>query len=372
VTLNRQVLFWLAALAVLAAVLVLLSGMLLPFIAGLTVAYFLDPVANRLQRFGFSRLAATILILLLFVLLLVALGVIFIPVLIEQFGNFLDALPRIVQGLEDMVPPKIADWLRANLGASGGENGRPTLGQFASQGAAWLGTVLGSLWSGGQSLLSLVALVVLAPVIAFYMLLDWRRMITTVDSWIPLHQRKTIEGLAHEIDGAVAGFVRGQATVCVLLGAFYALGLSLVGLDFGLLIGLTAGILSFIPFVGSTTGFVLSVGVALVQFWNEWLMIGAVIGVFALGQFLEGNILQPRLVGRSVGLHPVWLMFALLAFTYLFGFVGALVAVPVSAAIGVLTRFALGQYLASPLYTGEARPTPVRSPGDGEKRAPGR
>lgn len=358
-TFQRQLLFWLAALAVLVLALVLLSGVLLPFVAGMAIAYFLDPVADRLQRIGFSRLAATIVILLGFVLLLVVCASIFLPVLIEQFANFVAAAPRIVKGLEERVPPWVGDWLRSSIGIA--EDGGSTLGQLASQGAAWVGAVLGQIWSSGQSLIGVLGLVFLAPVVAFYMLLDWDRMVDTVDSWIPVHQRETVRGLARDIDAAVSGFIRGQALLCLLLGTFYALGLTLVGLDFGFLIGLTAGILSFIPFVGSLTGFVLSVGVALVQFWSDWVMIGAVVGVFALGQFIEGNILQPRLVGGAVGLHPVWTMFALLAFAYLFGFVGALLAIPLAAAIGVLSRFALKRYLASPYYTGAppARPTSV-------------
>jgi predicted PurR-regulated permease PerM len=147
--------------------------------------------------------------------------------------------------------------------------------------------------------------------------------------------------------------VRGQTAVCLILGSFYAVGLSLVGLNFGLLIGLISGVITFIPYVGSMTGLVLSVGIAFAQFWPAWTPVLVVAAIFFAGQFLEGYVLAPKLVGESVGLHPVWLMFALFAFGYLFGFVGLLLAVPLAAAAGVLARFALRQYLASPLYTGE-------------------
>jgi predicted PurR-regulated permease PerM len=189
------------------------------------------------------------------------------------------------------------------------------------------------------------------------MLVDWDRMVSMIDSWLPRNNRDTIRALAREINGTVAGFVRGQATVCLLLGLFYAVGLSLVGLNFGLLIGLGAGFVSFIPYVGSFTGLLVAGGVAIVQFWPDYLWILAVFGVFAVGQFIEGNILSPNLVGRSVGLHPVWLMFALFAFGSLFGFVGLLLAVPLAAVTGVLVRFALGRYLQSPLYTGGGKKT---------------
>jgi predicted PurR-regulated permease PerM len=177
-------------------------------------------------------------------------------------------------------------------------------------------------------------------------------MVATVDSWLPLSQRDTIRLIARDIDSAIAGFIRGQAMVCLILGGFYAIGLSLIGLNFGVLIGLTAGMLSFIPYVGSITGLILSVGVAIVQFWPDWTWIVATLGVFAFGQFVEGNILSPKLVGASVGLHPVWLMFALLAFSSLFGFVGLLLAVPLAAAVGVIARYGLARYMDSPLYRG--------------------
>jgi predicted PurR-regulated permease PerM len=191
--------------------------------------------------------------------------------------------------------------------------------------------------------------------VAFYLLLDWDHMIAKIDGWLPRDHLEEIRGLAREMDGAVAGFVRGQLSVCLLLGAFYAIALAVAGLNFGLLIGMGAGLVSFIPFVGAGLGFIVSMGVGVVQFWPEWPMILVIGAVFAVGQFLEGNILQPKLVGNSTGLHPVTLMFALFAFGYLFGFVGMLIAVPAAAMIGVLARFALKQYLASPVYTGSRR-----------------
>jgi predicted PurR-regulated permease PerM len=224
---------------------------------------------------------------------------------------------------------------------------------LVTQGAGWLTAFLKSLWSGGRALVSLFSLVVITPVVAFYLLYDWHTMIRVVDSWVPLRQSDTVRALAREIDAAIAGFVRGQSAVCLILGSFYAIALTLTGLNFGLLIGLLSGVITFIPYVGSMTGLILALGVAVAQFWPDYTSIGVVLGIFLLGQFLEGNVLSPKLVGESVGLHPVWLIFALLAFGYLFGFVGLLVAVPLAATIGVLARFALRRYLESSLYTGE-------------------
>jgi predicted PurR-regulated permease PerM len=197
-----------------------------------------------------------------------------------------------------------------------------------------------------------VALIVITPVVAFYLLYDWDRMIASIDDWLPREHRDTIHSLARELDGVLAGFVRGQLSVCAILGSYYAVSLSLIGLSFGFLIGAFAGMISFIPFVGSIFGGILSIGVAVVQFWDQPHLIAAVAAVFVAGQVTEGNFLTPKLVGGHVGLHPVWLMFALSAFGSLFGFAGMLVALPAAAAIGVIGRFGLARYKEGSLYRG--------------------
>ena len=256
-----------------------------------------------------------------------------------------------MERLQALISGPNREWLTKIFGGQVGDPGK-SVGGLMAQGASWLAAFLASLWSGGRALVSLFSLLIITPVVAFYLLCDWDRLLVTVDNWIPLPHRETVRGLAREMDAAIAGFVRGQAVICLILGVFYAVGLTLTGLHFGFLIGFGTGVMSFIPFVGALTGFLVAGGVAIAQFWPNWLSILAVVGVFAVGQVLEGYILSPKLVGARVGLHPVWLMFSLLAFGYLFGFVGLLVAIPLAAAIGVLTRFALRQYLASPLYTG--------------------
>lgn len=203
-----------------------------------------------------------------------------------------------------------------------------------------------------MSLFNVVMLLVLVPVITFYLLMDWDRMVAEVDKLLPRDHAPVIRRLASDIDRTLASFIRGQGTVCLILGTFYAVGLMLVGLKFGLVAGALAGALTFIPYVGAIVGGLLSIGLALFQFWGEWQWIIAVAAIFAVGQFVEGNILTPNLVGSSVGLHPVWLIFALSAFGTLFGFVGMLVAVPVAAALGVIARFAIERYHDSRLYRG--------------------
>jgi predicted PurR-regulated permease PerM len=352
-SLRWQVLFWVAAAVVFVIVLWLLREILLPFVAGMALAYLLDPLVKRLERIGLNRLVATLLVIGLFVIAFLLLIILIVPILGAQLAAFIERLPNTIARLQALVADPSRPWLRKVVG----EGFRDAdIGELVRQGSGYLATFLRSLWSGGQALVSIFSLVVITPVVAFYVLHDWDRMLATIDNCVPLPHRETVRALAREIDHAIAGFVRGQSGVCLILGSFYALGLSLTGLNFGLLIGLVSGIISFVPYVGSLTGLVLSLGVAIAQFWPAWTPIIVVACVFFVGQFLEGYVLSPKLVGESIGLHPVWLMFALFAFGYLFGFVGMLLAVPLAAASGVLVRFALRQYLASPLYTGAEPP----------------
>lgn len=350
---KRQAIFWLAALAIFGVFLWLFSSILLPFIVGMTLAYFLDPVADRLEKGGLSRMMATLLILLSFIVFFIGFLMLVVPMLVSQAADFAANLPEYITKLQSLVTAEQLDWLSSTLGidpAAIQRNIGSMLGQAASLGT----TVLQSIWSSGLSILNVASLFIITPVVAFYVLLDWDHMVNKVDSWIPRENVETVRAIGTDINSAIAGFIRGQGLVCIILGIMYATGLILIGLNFGLLIGIVAGLISFIPYVGSIIGFVLAMIVALVQFWPDWIMLGAVAVVFGIGQFIEGNILSPKLVGESIGLHPVWLMFALLAFGALFGFVGLLVAVPASAAIGVLVRFAISRYVASPLYHGHA------------------
>ena len=348
---QRHLAFWLMALAAFILLLWLLSGILLPFVAGLAIAYLLNPLADRLVKLGLNRMIAALLIITVAVLIFIAVILLVVPLIAGQLSSFIDSIPAYVAKLQALITDQSRPWLQKLLGS--GFSPQKSLGDVVTQGMGWVTAFLTSLWSGGRAVVSLFSLIVVTPVVAFYLIYDWHRMVRAVDSWIPVQQRETVHGLAREIDATISGYVRGQATVCLVLGSFYAVALMLSGLNFGLLIGLISGLISFIPYVGSMTGLVLSVGVAVVQFWPHYTSILIVLGIFLVGQFLEGNVLSPKLVGESVGLHPVWVIFALLAFGYLFGFVGLLVAVPLAATIGVLVRFALRRYLQSSIYTGE-------------------
>jgi predicted PurR-regulated permease PerM len=345
---KTQAQVWGVVLGVFFFLLWALGGVIMPFIVGGALAYFLDPVADRLQRAGLSRVAATAVITIGALLSVVLLLLAVVPLLVQQTTGLIQSAPEITQRLQGFLLtqfPDLADstsTIRQSLAELGAA--------IQAQGASLVQGVL----SSALGLVSAAVFIVVVPVVTFYMLMDWDHMIARIDAMLPRDHAPTIRRLACEIDTALAAFVRGQLSVCALLGTFYAVALMLAGLQFGLVVGAIAGAITFIPYVGSLVGGTLAIGLALFQFWGEPLSIALIAGIFMFGQFVEGNILTPKLVGHSVGLHPVWLIFALALFGSLFGFVGMLVAVPVAAAMGVFTRFALQQYQSSLLYQGEA------------------
>ena len=367
-SIERQLASWALALAALLVALHLLGSVVTPFAAGIALGYLLDPVVRRLERWGLGRLAGSLLILGLFVLTLALVLVILAPILANQLIGFSQKLPGYVMRLQSLAVTEGAafadkyggDWLNQfGLGGSlSADQLQKTVGDFVARGAQWALDAARSLLTGGAALLNFFSLLVVTPVVAFYILVDWNKMTATLDSWLPLDHRAGLRKIAAEINEALAGFLRGQSLVCLFLGLWYGLGLTLIGLDFGFLIGVIAGVLSFVPYVGSLTALVLSLGVGLVQGWPSLKLFLMAFGVVGAGQFLEGNVISPKLVGESIGLHPVWLMFALFAFGELFGFTGLIVAVPTAAALGVLVRHFLGLYLKSPLYRGHAEGAP--------------
>ena len=350
-SLRRQIVFWLVVLAFFVIFLWLFSTILLPFVAGMALAYFLDPVADRLERWGLSRTAATSLILLTFIVLLVLAFIIVIPLLAAQATDFAEKVPGYVSSLQQLIADPnssiLPPWLKSQIGSL-----KENVAKYAGEGASFLAGVFVQIWASGKALVDILSLLVITPIVAFYILLDWDNMVAKIDGWVPRDWVDVVRRLAGEMDHAIAGFVRGQGTICLVLAIFYGGSLSLAGLNFGLLIGIVSGLVSFIPYLGSLLGLVLSVGVALVQFWPDYPWIGLIAGIFFVGQIVDGYVLQPKLIGERVGLHPVWLMFSLLAFGALFGFVGLMVAVPASASIAVLVRYAISRYLDSDLYHG--------------------
>jgi predicted PurR-regulated permease PerM len=347
---RRHLTFWIVTLVVFALLLWLLSDILLPFVAGLALAYLQTPLADRLERAGMNRTLAALMIVGAVVLTLILLTLLLVPLLFDQAAALISGVPTYVARLHAQLSDSGPPWLRQMF--TGGNTGK-AMTDLLAQGAGYAAALMGSLWAGGKALASFISVLVIMPVVTFYLICDWHEMVAILDGWVPPQNRATVRRLVSEIDVAISGFLRGQAAVCLIVGVYYAVALSLIGLNFGLLIGLTAGVLTFMPYVGSMTGLLIGASVAVGQFWPQWIPIAGVIGIFLVGQFVEGNVLGPKLVGDNVGLHPVWLIFAMFAFGYLLGFVGLLIAVPLAAAIAVLFRFGLHHYLASSFYQGE-------------------
>ena len=343
---KQQVQYWgIGAVAVL-VIFYFLGSALTPFIVGAGLAYCLDPMADRLEAIGASRVVATVTITIGALLAFLAVVIVLVPFLVDQARALVATFPGMIETLRGFLAEKFPDGMEEGSALRNALN--TVQARLSESGGALLNSVLQSTLAVFDFLL----LLVVAPVVAFYLLLDWDNMIAKIDSWLPLDHKPTVRHLAREVDGVLNSFLRGQLTVMLFLGCFYALGLMLIGLEFGAFVGLFAGLISFIPYVGSIIGGAMALGLAIFQFWGEWGWIFAVAMVFVAGQFIEGNFLTPKLVGSSVGLHPVWLMFALSAFGVLFGFFGLLIAVPVAASLGVLARFALNQYLGGRLYRG--------------------
>ncbi|MCW1934230.1 AI-2E family transporter [Pararhodobacter zhoushanensis] len=343
---RRQLQFWGVFAALLVLVLWFLGDVLLPFVLGMTLAYFLDPIADRLEKLGMGRTAATVTISLGATLIFVLGILLIVPTLAQQLQALFTSIPERTTQLTDLLTERFPSLMDENSTL------RQSLASLAeavqSRGGELAQAILGS----AASVLNIVLLIVVVPVVAFYMLLDWDHMVARIDELLPRDHAPVIRRLASEIDRTVAAFVRGMGTVCLVMGVYYAVGLGLVGLQFGLVIGAITGLITFIPYVGALVGGTLALGLGLVQFWGDWVQVGLVAAVYIGGQAIEGNVLTPKLVGKSVGLHPVWLILALSVFGALFGFVGMLVAVPVAAAIGVMVRHATEVYQESSLYEG--------------------
>jgi predicted PurR-regulated permease PerM len=351
-TLRNQVLIWFGFLAALVLLLWLFRGIMLPFVVGIALAYLLNPLVNQLQRWRFNRVWATTVVLLSVITVVLSIFFMILPLVGQQVIGLIQRLPGYVADLQTLFArwsPEINEW----LGPERAAQLQTSLNDLARQVLGFIGTIPGELVNIGLTGATVIGFTVLTPVVSFYLLLDWEGMVRGVDGLLPQDHREEIKTVLKDIDGSMAGVIRGQGGVLLIDAVFYSTALSLIGLNFGLVVGLIAGLLSFVPFVGFTVGFGLSVGIALVQFWPNWWMVVLVGGVFLFWQFIEGNVLYPKLVGSAISINPVWMMFALLALGAIFGFVGLLLAVPLAAIVGVLVRYGVAKYKASTLYLGQ-------------------
>ena len=360
---KDQLKYWGAALAVFLFLLWWLGDVILPFVLGAAVAYLLDPIADRLEAIGLGRVVSVAIITVVMLLVFVASILLVIPTLIsqaaalsERIATLIERAPNTVAGAQLWLSETYPGLVEHLPEAADIETTLSTMLQNVTTGLRErAGTLIEGAIASMSGLFNVLVLFLIVPVVSVYLLIDWDRMMTKIDSLLPRDHAPVIRTLARQIDDTLASFVRGQGLVCLILGIYYAAALALVGLQFGLIVGAIAGFLTFIPYVGALVGGVLAIGLALFQFWGDWLWVIAVWAIFQSGQFVEGNFLTPKLVGDSVGLHPVWLLFALSAFGSVFGFVGLLVAVPLAAALGVIARFLTARYRASALYQGSGR-----------------
>lgn len=350
--------FWLGIALLFFGFIFLIHTILLPFVLGIFIAYFLTPAADKLQKTGLPRGLATFTILGGFFVALALLLLLVVPILVTQMSGLVAALPGYVHDIQSKYEPLLNHWL--GLDVSGGENLQSniqnTLTDHSGAVLKFAAGFAAGLFESGMAIINFFSLILITPVVAFYLIYDWHRIITRMDNLLPRHHAATIRQQIRIIDRTLSGFVRGQLNVCLLLGTFYALGLSLVGLKFGIIIGLVTGLLVIIPYLGMCFGMCVGLGVAFFQWDGDMHKILMVLAVFGIGQVLEGNFVTPKLVGEKVGLHPIWIIFGMLSGAALFGFVGVLLAVPVTAVIGVLIRFATHNYLKSGYYQGESQP----------------
>lgn len=344
----RVTLFWLGAIVFVLLAIHLLGGVLLPFVAGIGIAYLLNPLVDRLARWRVPRVASAAIVLLVFFLILAIIIMLLLPLIESQVSQLATRAPQALDDGRQHLQQWM-DRLQERLSPEDAARLREMAGSWAAAALGWGAKLVEGMLASGVALASLLSLIFITPLVAFYLLCDWHNFTAHIDSWVPRHYAVTVREQLGHINEMLAGFLRGQLLICVIMAVYYAVALTIIGTSSAVVIGILIGILAFIPVVGALIGFLLAIGLTLVQ-EPTWQAAIAVVVVFAAGQGVESNVLSPKLVGDRVHLHPVWIIFALLAFGKLFGFLGVLLALPAAAVVGVLVRFAMGRYLDSPIY----------------------
>ena len=344
---KKQTIFWIVITCILFLAIYTLSPVLMPFVAGMILAYLLDPLVDRVEKIGIRRSFSTFFVLTIFFVCSVGSSLLLLPVILNQLSNLTSFLPTLISNLEPFI--RQARSLVDNAIKADNNNQLPLP---VADILNWAGGFLTEIISSSLAFANLLSLIIITPIVAFYLLRDWDLIIKKVKSWMPIAQKVRIVEQVSKVDRSLSALVRGQGTVCLILALYYSVSLTAVGLQFGILIGIFSGIVSFIPFVGAILGAIFSIGFSIIQF-DTYTPIFFVAGIFLVGQVVEGNFLTPKLIGEAVGLHPVWVIFALLTGATLFGFLGVLLALPIAVVVAVLIRFSLSSYLGSEIYSGE-------------------
>ncbi len=358
-TTKDKLTFWLLGFLLLGGFLYMVSSILLPFVVAMIVAYFLDPAADKMESLGLSRAMATFVITSIFFVVVVLIAILVAPILYDQLISMFKKIPEYITMANEQLLPKFSMILE-QIDPDAINKAKESVSEISAYAFKFVTKVMGNIWNSGLAVVNILSLLFVTPIVTFYMLRDWDRLLDKVNGWLPADNKSVILQQAKEIDKTLSGYIRGQTNVCLILGAFYAIALSLVGLEFGFAIGLATGILSFIPYVGLLFGFVIGMVIAVLQFGNV-VDVSIVAAVFVIGQIVEGNFITPKLVGDKVGLHPVWIIFGMMAGASMFGFLGILLAIPVTAVIGVLVRFFLSQYLKSSFYKSQVAKKATKS-----------
>ena len=352
---SYRLLFWLAVIVLAIVALGLLQSILLPFVAGIIIAFVLAPAVARLERLGIRRSLASFAVLAAFLIGVAAIFVLLAPLIQSQIVTLIGKVPALVTFLQDQLG-RAMDLLQQQLPADQMAKLRDMVGTKLGEALAWLASLFQGLITSSFAILNIVSLVIVTPIVTFLLLRDWDKIVAQIDTYLPRQTLGTVREQARIVSDTLVGFIHGQALVCLILAIYYGATLSVAGLASGLGLGLLIGVLAIIPILGGATGFVLALGLAASQY-GTWREIIIVCIIFAVGQGVESNFLTPKLVGDRINLHPVWVMFALFAGATLFGLVGILLAVPAAAVIGVLVRFALMRYRRSAVY--DPRQPPV-------------
>jgi len=343
-----RLLFWVGLVLIVVVALGLLQSILLPFAAGFSIAYVLAPAVGRLERYRVPRSLASLAVLVAFLIGFALILLLLVPLVQGQVLQLIGKVPALVGVLQDQFG-RLVQLLQEQLPAEDIAKLRELVGTKLGEAVVWIAGMLQSMVTSSIAILNILSLVIVTPIVTFFLLRDWEAMVARLDTYVPRQSLETVREQAGLISDTLVGFVHGQALVCLVLATYYATALTLAGLGSGLALGLLIGVLGIIPMLGVATGFLIAVGLAASQFGN-WTEVLVVCGIFIVGQLIEANFLTPKLIGDRIHLHPVWVIFALFAGGTLFGFVGVLVAVPAAAVIGVLIRFALTRYRGSTLY----------------------
>ena len=356
-TIASRSIFWTVALIFFVLTLWLFKDVLLPFVLGATIAYLLNPLVEKITRKALKRRTAVLLILGSFTLVVAVLMAVTVPVLIREASGFIEAAPGYVDKLWAVIEPRF-DLFKTQMGLGANTEIKDqlqtavqdNLGNTLGASKNVIGTVLAGVAGTSQAVMGFIGALFLMPIVAFFMMKDWPAITAWVYGLVPRHLEATVRDLLNKIDVKIAGFIRGQVMVCFILGGMYAIALTIAGLNYGFVIGLATGLLSIIPYAGSAIGLITSVTVAGLQSDWDLMYVGIIAAIFFVGQFIEGNFITPKLIGESVGLHPLWIIFALLAGGSLLGLLGMVLAIPVAAIISVLVAFAIEQYRHSRYY----------------------